>query len=332
MRNSAYIALSIGLAVVICLIAWRGFDTVLAAVATLGFGVFALPLIYSPHIIGAATSWSLLFPEGRRPPFRVTLHAIWVGIAVETLLPLAGLAAEMVKARLLIRSSVRPADAASLAVVDMTVQIVVLIVWGVIGVCALFDSSTENALVWPAVGGAAVLIVAAAILLYAQHAGLFGAFARRAARKLDSERWSAITSGLSHLDRTIREIYERPWRIVVAGAIRCCTRGLMAVELWVAAQLMQHPISADDAVMFIGLVGTIRAFAFVLPGGWGLQEGAYVLLGQLIGVDPSIALALSLASRFRELLLGVPALLSWHYAESRGLRRIMGKESELDPA
>ena len=63
MRATAYIALVIGLAVVIALIAWRGFGTILAAMGTLGIGVLLLPLIYAPHIVGAATSWSLLSPS-----------------------------------------------------------------------------------------------------------------------------------------------------------------------------------------------------------------------------------------------------------------------------
>jgi putative membrane protein len=334
LRVAAYIGLIIGLAVAIALIAWRGLDTVSSAMEALGVGVLVLPLIYAPHIFGAATSWSLLFPRGRRPAFRVTLHAIWVGISVETLLPLGGLAAEIVKARLLIRSGVRPADAASLAVVDMTVQIVTLLFWGVIGVCALVDTSTVDTLFWPAAGGAVVLLIAVALLLYAQHAGLFGALARRGARRLTSERWRGITDGAEHLDRTIREIYERPGRIVLAVLIRCCTRGLMAVEIWTAAWLMEYPIPADNAAMFIGVVGTLRAFAFIIPGGWGLQEGAYVLLGQLVGVPADIALALSLASRAREIMLGVPALLTWQFSESRGLKGLIGanKSSELDPA
>jgi hypothetical protein len=228
---------------------------------------------------------------------------------------------------------VRPADAASLAVVDMTVQVVVLICWGVIGVAALVAGGNEGTLFWPAVGGAALLAIAAALFLYLQHAGLVGAFALRMAGKLKSARWQGITDGAAHLDRTIREIYERPGRIVLSGAIRCCTRSVMAIELWLAAWLMHHPIAAIDAVMFIGVVGTVRAMAFILPGGWGLQEGAYVLLGHLFGVPPDIALALSLASRARELILGVPALLVWHVSEGRGLIAARGiKSSELDPA
>jgi putative membrane protein len=320
MRRVAILALVAGLALAIALIVWHGVTTVAVAFGSLGAGILLLPLIYAPHIVGAALSWGLLFPEGTRPRFRIVLRTIWIGLSVETLLPLAGLAAELTKVRLLVRAGVRAADGASLAVVDMTVQTVVLVFWGVVGASALAGTQSQENLVWPALGGAAVLTVAVGLLFIAQRAGLIGRLARLGARQLRSERWRGLVDGAEHVDRTIRAIYARPLRVAAAAVIRCITRSVMAVELWTAAWLMGHPISAADAVMFIGVVGTLRAIAFILPGGWGLQEGAYVLLGQMIGVPPEIALALSLASRARELILGVPALLVWHFSESRGLR------------
>jgi len=330
-RIAAYIAFVLGLSGAIGLIAWQGFATVSDALEALGAGVLLLPLIYAPHYLGAAGSWSLNFPQGRRPEFPKILRAIWIGIAVETLMPLGGLAAEVVKARLLIRAGTRPADAASLAVVDMTVQIVVLIFWALLGFTALVITGPQETLFWPIVLGGSFLVLAAGSMVYAQYN-----LAQFGSRMLRSERWRGLADNAQHLDRTIRSIYARTWRVAAACAIRCATRGLMAVEIWVAAWLMHNPITASDAVMFIGIICTLRAAAFVVPGGWGLQEGAYVVLGQMIGLEPEIALALSLASRARELMTGVPALLTWQLIEGRTLKTLIGgdraAESKLDPA
>jgi len=336
-RTAAYIAFVLGLAGAIALIAWHGFSTVSKAMEALGAGVLLLPLIYAPHYFGAAASWSLNFPEGRRLPFPKVLRTIWIGIAVETLMPLGGLAAEVVKARLLIRSGTQAADAASLAVVDMTVQVVVLIFWALLGFTALIVTGPNETLFWPITLGAGFLVLASATMFIAQYAGLFGRLAQFGARIRPSERWRALADNAHHLDRTIRTIYARPLRVAAACAIRCTTRGLMAVEIWVAAWLMGHPISASDAVMFIGIISTLRAAAFVVPGGLGVQEVAYSLLGPLVGLGPDIALALSLASRARELMTGIPALLVWQMIEGRSLRRLMGRQpepltSKLDPA
>jgi putative membrane protein len=335
-RIAAYIAFVLGLAVAIGLIAWRGFGDVGNAMLTLGYGVFLLPLIYAPHYFGAAFSWSLNFPEGRRLRFPKVLRAIWIGIAVETLMPLGGLAAEVVKARLLIRSGTRTADAASLAAVDMTVQIVVLIFWALLGFSALILTGPQESLFWPITAGAVFLAIAFGALTYAQYAGMFGKLAQFGARMLRSERWQGFVDNAHNIDRTVRSIYARPWRVAAACAIRCATRGLMAVEIWVAAWLMGDPITASDAVMFIGIISVLRAAAFVVPGGIGVQEAAYSLLAPLAGLDPDIALALSLASRARELMTGLPALLVWQIVEGHVLKGLIGRprrpESELDPA
>jgi uncharacterized membrane protein YbhN (UPF0104 family) len=217
------------------------------------------------------------------------------------------------------------------------VQIVVLIFWALLGFTALIITGPDETLFWPITIGAGFLMLAIGTMVYAQYAGLFGKLAAWGARSLRSERWQGLADNAHHLDRTIRAIYARPFRVAAACAIRCATRGLMAVEIFVAAWLMHDPITPSDAVMFIGIICTLRAAAFVVPGGWGLQEGAYILLGQMVGLEPEVALALSLATRARELMTGIPALLVWQFIEGRSLRRTMVRRtdpltSKLDPA
>jgi hypothetical protein len=76
--------------------------------------------------------------------------------------------------------------------------------------------------------------------------------------------------------------------------------------------------------MLKSLAGALRGAAFVVPGGWGLQEGSFVLLGGLLGLGPGFMLALSLATRAREVLVSVPGLLAWQHAEGRALWKRAG--------
>ena len=73
--------------------------------------------------------------------------------------------------------------------------------------------------------------------------------------------------------------------------------------------------------MLKSLTGALRGAAFVVPSGWGVQEAGYVVLGGLIGLSPELMLAVSLATRARELLIGVPGLIAWQVAEGRWLWR-----------
>jgi hypothetical protein len=68
-------------------------------------------------------------------------------------------------------------------------------------------------------------------------------------------------------------------------------------------------VSWRDAFVLESLGQAIRGAGFAIPGALGVQEGGYLLLAPLAGLAPDAALALSLAKRARELLLGLPGLL-----------------------
>lgn len=328
MRVATLGALVTGLAVAIILVAWQGADAVAAAMAALGAGIVLLPAVYVPHLLGAAASWSVLFAPGLRPRFTVALRAVWIGISVETLLPAASLGAELVKARLLTRAGTRVGDAAAAVVADVTVQALVLAFWGLAGVGALLSTQAGSALVYPALAGAAALTAGIGGLLLVQRAGLFEALAKAGGRAIRARQWPAVIGAAARLDATLRALYRRPQRIALACAIRGLSRALLAVELWLVAVLIGHPVAPLDAIMLMGIVGALRAATVVIPGGWGVQEGGFVLLGGLVDLPAEIMLALSLATRARELMVSLPALAVWQAAEGRSLRTLVRRRRE----
>ena len=60
----------------------------------------------------------------------------------------------------------------------------------------------------------------------------------------------------------------------------------------------------------------IRGAAFLVPGAVGVQEGGYILIGNLLGISGDVALALSLLRRMRELALGIPGIVAWQLVEA----------------
>jgi hypothetical protein len=49
----------------------------------------------------------------------------------------------------------------------------------------------------------------------------------------------------------------------------------------------------------------------------GAQEAGFMVLGAMYGLPPGVGLAVSLAIRLREVVLGVPALVVWPFLEGR---------------
>jgi uncharacterized membrane protein YbhN (UPF0104 family) len=76
-----------------------------------------------------------------------------------------------------------------------------------------------------------------------------------------------------------------------------------------------------DAYILESLGSGVRAAAFMVPGALGALEGSYLLFGALFGLPADTALAISLSKRVRELALGLPGLLVWHWIEGHYLLR-----------
>lgn len=95
----------------------------------------------------------------------------------------------------------------------------------------------------------------------------------------------------------------------------------LALEAWIGLRLMGHPLTVPAALILESLVSAARGVIFFVPLNAGVQEGAYVLIGSLLGLPAGLALALSLLKRARDLIKGVPALLVWQFIEGKELRR-----------
>ncbi len=80
-------------------------------------------------------------------------------------------------------------------------------------------------------------------------------------------------------------------------------------EVYLIALLLGTPVSWSNALLLESVGQAVRGAGFAIPGALGVQEGGYLLLAPFAGLTPSAGLALSLAKRTRELLLGVPGLL-----------------------
>lgn len=316
----------IGLGLVILLVGWQGATTIADRLAAAGWGILLVSLFIPPDLILRTTSLQLLFAPGRAPRFADTARAMWIGSSVNFLLPVATIGGEFVKARMLTLRSVRGVDATASVVLDKTIQAASVLLWALIGIAILaVVAPPDEPMVTAAFVGAALLTLGIAGFALVQYAGVFGTFARPAARLLSSKKWQSLIDGATDLDAVIRDLYRRPGVIAASTCFRLAKRVVMAGEVWLVAWLIGYPIGLAEAVMINSLAVALRSAAFVVPGGLGVQEGGYVMIGALVGLPPDVMLAISLATRLGELIEGLPGLLAWQFAEGGVYWRRRGK-------
>jgi glycosyltransferase 2 family protein len=129
------------------------------------------------------------------------------------------------------------------------------------------------------------------------------------------------------LHERILKIYRQGRAFALCLTLHLVAWLITGLEIWLGLWFMGQPRSVADVLILESLVYAIRSITFFIPLGAGVQEGGYVLIGGLLGINAPLALAVALLKRGRDLLIGVPALACWQLMEARHFRSAAGAPS-----
>ncbi|MCB9445382.1 MAG: flippase-like domain-containing protein [Ardenticatenaceae bacterium] len=140
-------------------------------------------------------------------------------------------------------------------------------------------------------------------------------------RRLPLRRWGDLYDRLGRLilsseDQAARFCRERPFTLVLALIVSIVSWLAMVAEYWLMLTFLGGPVTAVTTIILL----TAARIAFLLPapGGLGTLEASQLLAFAAVGLNPAIAVSLSLLIRARDVLLG-GAGLWWG---SRRLQRV----------
>jgi putative membrane protein len=302
----------------------QGLAAVFATLAVAGWG---LPLVALLHLVPLgldAASIRVMFDTSKvRSSLRDAILARWVGESANSFLPAGPIGGPVVMSRYFSQRGMSMRDAAAGVTVSTTLQALAQIIFALMGVAMLGEHASrgsEHAVRTPLIIAGLVLAVCLTGFYLMQRRGLFGKLMRTIERFSGKRDWSAITSQADAIDLAVQDAYGRRGRVAASFSLSFVGWVIGTAEVYLILQLLQFPVSWGDALLLESLGQAIRAAGFAIPGSLGIQEGGFLLLAPLAGMRPETALALSLAKRAREVLLGVPGLLYLHLSE-RGWRR-----------
>lgn len=319
MKIWASLAILLGLTAAIVLIVMQGAGEVGSAIAAAGWGIAVVIVVRLVPILADGCFWGLLFPRGERPRLTLLLWTRWVGEAVNTLLPGLQVGGALVRTRLLVVKGIPGRYAGASVVVDLTLSTLTQLLFTLIGLGFLVARYGDSDIARGAAIGVAVGLVLLGGFYVSQRRGLFRGLASLFSRVAKGRAWVATVGGAEALDAAIRAVYRQRWSVLGNATGQLAAWIVGAAEVWLALHFMGHPVSIGDALLLESLVLAVRAAAFIVPGAFGVQEGALILLGALVGLPSEVALGLSLVKRVREIVLGVPALFVWQVFEGRRL-------------
>jgi putative membrane protein len=325
-----------GILLAILLVCAFGAHHVLAALLSVGGRGFAL-MVSAQLVVTLilALAWFIILPGAS---FRTYPILYWGRLVREgggRFLPFLPVGGFVMGARAVSLAGLPKPLAAASTLVDVAAEFSAEVLFAALGLVVLVAWQPHSSLILPVAAGIAIAGLAA---------GIFIALPGRGTR-LVQKLAARIGAGESHapagkialgpLDRMASQfeaIYGR--KMAICGAVLCHFIGWLgsAASSWLAYRLLGAPISPTQALGIEALLRAALSMTFFVPGAAGVQEAAYAGLGAIFGLPADISVAVSLLTRARDLVIGLPALLLWQWLEIHALRRDRRALSGLDDA
>lgn len=306
-----------GVVLFIGILVTEGAPVILASLSAAGWGLLGVAAFHCLPLWLDALAIHVLLTKGPSPKLRDALLARWIGESANSLMPAGQLGGPVLMVRHLTLRGIRLPDAAAAITVSTTLQTVAQILFALLGVTLLSARAghlEETAVRHSALIACCLMGCVVAGFYATQRRGLYVRLVRAARRFRRAGGSSDWMSQAESIDQAVQGLYRHTAAVLVSFVLSLVGWLAGTGEVFLILIMLGHPITWFDALLLESLGQAIRGAAFAVPGAVGVQEGGYLLLAPLAGLTPDIALALSLAKRTRELLLGVPGLLYLHFS------------------
>jgi putative membrane protein len=318
MSRTATWLLTAGMVLFIAVLASQNLNALLATLARAGWGLPLVALFHMlPLMIDAAAIVVLFAGAMTRKSFGDGLLARWVGESANSLMPAGQLGGPVLMARFLGRRGFGLDAAAAAITVSTTLQTFAQILFALVGVILLgAQAGRLSGSAWSTMAllASAFLAIQVGGFYWLQRRGIFSKLTGAVTRIWGKRDWSRMIFQAQAIDLKVQETYQRGGPVALCLVLNLLGWFVGVGEVYLIAWLLGTPVSWRHALLLESVGSAIRGAAFAIPGALGVQEGGYLLLAPLAGLSPNAGIALSLAKRGREVLLGIPGLLYLHFA------------------
>jgi putative membrane protein len=320
LRKVSFLLALAGVMLSTLLIAWFGFDRVIQGVSRVGWGGFAVIVVWQLvlfAILGAA--WEAITPGHGLRRLLIMIWGRMVRDCSANCLPFSQVGGFVFGARAVTLAGLSWSLATASTVVDVTAEFLAEVAFTGIGLGILLARAPNSNLAVPIEVGLGLAVVAGIALVWLQQ-GATPLFSRIGARL--AGRWFDAAEVAETLQAELTLIHGHAGRLAAGFSLHLIGWIGTGVAGWIAYRALGVPIDFDDALAIEALLSAASAVAFLVPVNAGVQEAGYAGLGSIFGVPPELSLGVSLVRRARDLAVGIPVLLIWQALEARRLRGV----------
>ena len=316
MRYLAPLTAIAGLALAVFLFMQQGVGVIVSLVLAAGPGLLLAALFHVLPMVANARAWQRLLPETQRPALLVLSWATWLRESVNSLLPVARIGGEIVAYRAVRRHAERGSEVAASLVADMALSLLSQTGFALLGLALLFASGRSSSVTLQLLAAVVGMFPLGVAFVAVQRAGALSALTRIVDR-LFAGRFDAAQASAAGFDAALSAIYERRRDVASCFAWQLAGWALGTGEIWLALYFLGQPMSVLDALAIEALIQALSSAAFIVPAALGVQEGGFIVIGAVLGIDAATSLALATARRLRDVVIFLPGLVAWQWIETR---------------
>jgi putative membrane protein len=311
----------LGLTLLIALVLRADLPAMLQIVAAAGWQLLWLIPYRGLYFLLYAVGWFYLlrpYDTAGRAGLGYLFWVTSVREAIDRLLPVASVGGGVAGVRLLRWRGLPGVPVSATVIVEIVLTLIVSYAFTAVGLLLLMDlRATGEQYHRLLIAFLISLPAPAATVLLLRYGSVFKRL-QKFLSPLVGE--NAMSEGAVTLDQELRACLDR-WRsLLIAGILQFVALAAGSFEIWFALRLFGHPVDVSTALILESMTQTMRHLAFVVPAALGVQEATLVLFGHSLGISSELALAVSMTKRAREVLCGLPSLISWQWMEGRRLR------------
>ncbi|ATF87981.1 lysylphosphatidylglycerol synthase domain-containing protein [Burkholderia gladioli] len=330
MKSIGAVAAALGLAIAVWLIYRDRPEAILALLREAGSGLLIAAAAHGLPMLANAADWRLLLRPTRRPPLVTMLKLVLIRESINGLLPVARIGGEVVSFRLLRGLRIGPSAAIASLVVDMQLTLISQVVFALLACAWLLHGNGAGSgdTFRQILTGLALAVPVLALFAAVQHARPFRRLAGMLNRVTSGGFVERIGASAARIDLAVMLLW-RNTGMVLRYLLIWQTLQFMgfSLEIWLALHALGAQAGFVDTMAIEALIQFLSSMAFLVPAGIGIQEGGFVVIGGLFGLDPALCLALAGARRLRDLLFYLPGLAVWQRTEWRARRARVAEAS-----
>ncbi len=251
----------------------------------------------------------------------------WISQASGKFFPTGTITGEFVRVYLAIKKGLSPQEASSSVFADLIVATFSLFLMAFLSLLFLASSNSSflegeyNDYLYYSL----IIIFLGCIFFYLfVRKRLTKFFLRKINEKYNLSLRKPIVSFLLKLDYSLYQLSKEKFRVFKSIIFRLFGWIAGAVEIYVFLWIIGIESSIQDVILIEAFLGIIRAIAFFIPAGLGVQELAFVIIGEYVGFSGAISFSIALGRRIREILVGIPAIITWWMIFRESKKEIKG--------